>query len=61
MSRVLDFFADLAVLVTLTDVAILCGLAALVGAGLALPRMMGIRKRRDFQTRDDEYQRLQKM
>ena len=61
MTRILDFFADLAAGMSSTEIAILCGLVAAMVGGLALPRILGMRSRRDFQSRDDEYQRLQKM
>lgn len=61
MSRVLDMFADLAAGVSSTEITVLCGLVVTMVGGLVLPHIMGTRRRRDFQTRDDEYQRLQKM
>ena len=61
MSKVLDLLADFAAGVSATEMAILCGLVAAMVGGLALPRILGMRSRRDFQARDDEYQRLQKM
>lgn len=61
MSRVLDFFTDLVARTSATEIAMLCGLAAVMVAGLIVPRLVGSRSRRAFTDRDAEWQRLQNM